>query len=109
MASSNAGSPASSTPRSLATPRARVTDDTARHGFELGQYQNFDFQVVASCRNQEYLDWAEIEIGLRENALAPNGYNKRLGNGKGATSSEFRRQQSERFLGRPGSQVLLLV
>lgn len=64
-------------------------------------FHNFKKEVVAFCTgNQDDLNTLEIEMIIKYNSLAPNGYNLRTGGAGGKISEETRVKMRESQLGK---------
>lgn len=79
----------------LLNPRMVIHRSIKKHGFK-----NFTVETLATCPNQEALDWAELHFATIHNTFYPHGYNLRAGTGRGSTSEETKRKIGLGALGR---------
>lgn len=66
--------------------------------------ESFTREVVARCLTQEDADEKEIEWSERLNTLSPNGYNLKVGQGRGRTSELTKQKISQSNMGRVVSE-----
>lgn len=66
--------------------------------------EKFSIQELCVCQNQSELDKQEKFWGEKLNTMAPNGYNLRLGSGRGAMSEETKKKIGEANRGKVVSQ-----
>lgn len=83
----------------LKNPRMLIHHSIKKYGFE-----NFTVEVLATCENQQALDWAELHFAKLHDAFVPNGYNLRAGTGRGSASEETKRKIGLGSLGRITSE-----
>ena len=70
-----------------------------KRGFEKYGIDNFIFEMICSCNNEE-LDKLEIHYMNEFNSIVPNGYNLREGGNSGRHNEETKKKISEALKGR---------
>lgn len=73
-----------------------------KHGID-----NFEFEVIASCKNQDDANYLETEL-VKQHDSFTNGYNATLGGVNAPKTEEWKRKISQSLMGHPVSKETLL-